>query len=297
MENKQGKLTTIILIVLLALAIGYGFYSNSAHTELAEGLETEKIEVQAELDQLVVQYDAKIAEGTTLNAKLVAAREDIISYRDSLNSEKTTSYSSLRKYKNRVSSLQKKNKELFAQVEELTADNTKLSVEIVEAKATIESQDAANAGLSAENEILLEKVVVGGVLTISQLEAVAMKKSKDGVLGETSKFKKTDAFRVSFKIAKNQLTVGGEKSAYLVIKDTEGNVVAPKGKITVDGAELYYSDVTVIDYQNVVTEVILITDINREETQKGIYTVSAILDGNIVGETTLDLKGSFLGIF
>jgi hypothetical protein len=297
MENKQGKLITIVLAILLVLAIGYGFYLNSAHNELTEGLEAEKTEVKAELDQLIVQYDAKIAEGTTLNAKLVAAREDIVSYRDSLNSQEKTSYSTLRKYKNRVSSLQKKNKELFSQVEELTADNTKLNGEIVEAKATIESQDEANADLTSKNEVLLSKVSIGAVLSVGELQAVAMKKSSNGILSETSKYKKTDAFRVSFKINKNELTESGDKLAYLVIKDTEGNIVAPKGKVTFDGTELYYSDTTTIEYKNVETDVVLITDIDRKETQKGVYTISAILNGKPVGETTLELKGSFLGIF
>lgn len=297
MENKQGKLTTIVLVVLLVLAIGYAFYSNSAHNELAEGLEAEKTEIKAELNQLIVQYDAKIAEGTTLNAKLVAAREDIVSYRDSLNSEKTTSFSALKKYKYRVYSLQKKNKDLFAQVAQLTADNTKLNEEIVVAKATIEAKDSVNAELTSENEVLAEKVAIGGVLSIDNLEAVAMKKSSTGVLSETSKYKKADAFRVSFTIKKNVLTESGDKVAYLIIKDAEGNIVAPKGKVTVGSEELYYSDTTTINYQNIETEVILITDIDSDATEKGVYTVSTILEGKLVGETSVKLKAAFLGIF
>ena len=89
-------------------------------------LETEKTEIKSELDALVVKYDAKIAENTALNTKLSAARQDIILYRDSLNAEKKASYATIKRYKSRVYSLTKKNKELFRQVEELTSQNKKL---------------------------------------------------------------------------------------------------------------------------------------------------------------------------
>lgn len=290
MENKQGKLTTIILGVLLVVAIGYAFYSNTVHNEITEGLEAEKTEIQAELDQLIVQYDAKIEQETTLKAKLVAAREDIVSYRDSLNAEKKTSYATIKKYKNRVYSLQKKNKELFAQVEELTADNTRLNEEIVEAKATIESQDAANADLAAKNEELSGKVAIASALSVGELEVSAMKKKSSGSLKSTSRAKYTDVFRVAFKIGANSINEGGEKEAYIVIKDAEGVVVASKGKINNGEEEIYYSDTTTIDYQNVATDVIVLTDVNRKENIKGTYTVSAILDGKLVGESTVTLK-------
>lgn len=290
MENKQGKLTTIVLAVLLVLTIGYAFYSNSAHTALAEELEAEKTEIQAELDQLIVQYDAKIAEGNTLNAKLVAAREDIVSYRDSLNTEKKTSYSTIKKYKNRVYSLQKKNKELFAQVEELTADNSRLNEEVVEANAAIESKDAAYAELSSQNEELSGKVAIASELSVGEMVVSSMKKKSSGSLKATSKAKYTDAFRVSFKIDSNELTESGDKEAYVVIKDAAGSVVASKGKITSGDEEIYYSDATTINYQNVVTDVIVITDVNRKENVKGMYSVTAILDGKVVGESTIKLK-------
>lgn len=290
MENKQGKLTTIVLGVLLVLAIGYAFYSNTIHNELVEELEIEKAEIIEELDQLEIQYDAKIEEGTVLKAKLVAAREDIVSYRDSLTTQKKTSYSTIKRYKNRVYSLQAKNKELFAQVEQLTVDNSKLNEEIVEAKATIETKDAENAELTAENEELSAKVAVASELEVDKLTAVSMKKKSSGALSETSKAKYTDAFRLSFKIGQNVLTPGGDKIAYIIIADPMGKVVSAKGKIEDGENEIYYSDTTTIDYQNTDTDVIVITDVNREENQKGVYTISAILDGKSIGETTIILK-------
>lgn len=291
MENKQSsKLITVVLGVLLVLALGYAFYSNSEHSALQAELEADKAEIKAELDGLVVKYDAKIAENTTMNAKLVAARASVVTYRDSLQAEKTASYSTIKRYKNRVYSLQKKNKNLLSEVEELTSQNEKLNEEVVAAKIIIETQEAAGIELLAINEVLAAKVAVASELEVGQLTAVSMKKRSSGALKGTSRARYTDVFKVSFKIDENILTAGGDKIAYIIIKDVEGTVIASKGKITNGEEEIYYSDTTTIDYQNIDTEVIVITDVNRKENIKGVYTITAILDGNTVGVTTVTLK-------
>jgi hypothetical protein len=122
------------------------------------------------------------------------------------------------------------------------------------------------------------------------LTAVAMKKRYSGSLKKSSKAKYTDAFRISFKINENVLTAKGDKVAYFIIKDIEGVVIASKGKFAIGEKNVYYSDTTTIDYQNKNTEVIVLTDVNREENIIGVYTITAVLAGKIVGETTVMLK-------
>lgn len=291
MENKQSnKSITIVLVILLLAAIGYAFYSDSQHSALQAELETEKTEIKSELDALVVKYDAKIAENTALNTKLSAARQDIILYRDSLNAEKKASYATIKRYKSRVYSLTKKNKELFRQVEELTSQNKKLFEEVVAAKVVIENQEVAGAELKARNRVLSDKVDVAAKLSVDNLTVASMKKRSSGSLKATSKAKYTDAFRVSFKIDENLLAENGDKTTYIVITDSEGEVVAPKGKLEGVSPEAYYSDMTTINYQNIDTEVIIITDVNRKENKKGLYTISAMLDGEVVGNTELSLR-------
>lgn len=291
MENKQSnKSITVVLVILLLAAIGYAFYSDSQHSALQAELEAEKTEIKSELDQLIVKYDAKIAENTTLNTKLSAARQDIILYRDSLKAEKKASYATIKRYKRRVYSLSKKNKELFRQVEELTSQNNKLNEEVVAAKVVIENQEVAGAELKARNRVLSDKVDVAAKLTVDNLTVASMKKRSSGSLKATSKAKYTDAFRVSFKIDQNLLAENGDKTTYIVITDSEGEVVAPKGKLEGTSPEAYYSDMTTISYQNIDTEVIIITDVNRKENKKGLYTISAMLDGEVVGNTELSLR-------
>ena len=240
---------------------------------------------------------AKIAENTALTTKLEAARADIVSYKDSLTKEKKTSYRKIRWYRSRVNALKAKNKELFAQVDSLTKLNAELNGVIVEANGTIAAQASQNAQLTSENEVLAGKVAIGEILSIDDLQANGAKKSSNGVLKATNRFKKTDAFQVAFNINKNDLTPSGSKKVFVAIKDAEGNVVASKGSVDVNGAAVSYSAETEVNYENAETAVAVSTDVDSKSLSEGTYTVSVILDGRAVGNTTVVLKNSFLGFF
>ena len=300
MENKKptksNKSIVIVLAVLLAVAIGYSVYSfiDSAATETE--LLSEKAAVTKKLDALLVQYEKKIAESDTLEAELVAARANIIAYRDSLASEKKTSYLTIKRYRSKVYKLEKQNKALFAKIDALTASNKVLNEEITVAKDSIVQINVENVALTTKNEILKAKVAIGARLSIVNLKAVAMKKSSSG-LSETTKFKSTRAFRVSYKIKKNALTTPGDKLAYLVVKNPEGAVVTPKGRFDRKGKETFYSSTTNVTYKNKETEVIFITDVEKDDMMKGSYTFEVYLEGAPVGKTAVLLRGSFLGIF
>lgn len=298
METKQsGKFTTILLGALLAIAVAYTFYANGEHNQIQAELETEKAELKTQLDELIVNYDAKIAENTSLTTKLEAARADIISYKDSLSKEKKTSYRKIRWYRNRVNALKAKNKELIAQVDSLTQLNTQLNGKIVEAEGTIAAQASQNAQLTAENEVLAGKVAIGEILSIDDLVAEGVKKSSKGTLKATNRYKKTDAIRVVFNINKNELTPSGVKEVYVTIKDAAGNVVASQGSVEVNGAAVSYSGASEVNYENAETAVTVLTEVDSKALSQGTYNVSVILDGRAVGNTSVVLKNSFLGIF
>lgn len=298
METKQsGKFTTILLGALLAIAVAYTFYANGEHNQIQAELETEKAELKTQLDELIVNYDAKIAENTSLTTKLEAARADIISYKDSLSKEKKTSYRRIKWYRNRVNALKAKNKELIAQVDSLTQLNAQLNGKIVEAEGTIAAQASQNAQLTAENEVLAGKVAIGEILSIDDLVAEGVKKSSKGTLKATNRYKKTDAFRVVFNINKNELTPSGVKEVYVTIKDAAGNVVASQGSVEVNGAAVSYSGASEVNYENAETAVTVLTEVDSKALSQGTYNVSVILDGRAVGNTSVVLKNSFLGIF
>jgi hypothetical protein len=65
----------------------------------------------------------------------------------------------------------------------------------------------------------------------------------------------------------------------------------------VNGAAVSYSGATEVNYENAETAVTVLTDVDSKSLSEGTYTVSVILDGRAVGNTTVVLKNSFLGVF
>lgn len=299
MEKKQsGKVIIILLAALLLGVLGYTFYSNAENKKMTTLLEVEKTEIKSNLDEMIAQYDTELAQGNLLKEELTAARENIVSYRDSLKKVKSVNYRAIRRYRKRVSSLQAKNKKLFTELEALRLENEKLNAEILVAVETIERQSDENDVLTDENKVLVDKVAIGGILSYRDFTAIAMKELSTGSLKETNKYKNTDVFTVYFKINKNELTVSGDKLVYIVIKDPKGAVVSPeKGVINVNGSEINYSESKTINYQNTSTDVTITVEVNKKELIKGVYTISASLDGEAVGSASVKLRGSFLGIF
>lgn len=298
METKNSKKpTVIVLAVLLLAAVAYALFSNAQHKELQAALESEKTSIQTELTSMIAQYDVKIEENTSLKEALVAARADIIAYRDSLVKEKKTSYKLLKRYQNKLYKLQEQNKELFGQLENLTAENTQLSSDIAAANATIASQASSNELLASQNEDLSAKVAVGAILSAADVSVVPLKRTASGALKKTNRYKKTVAFQLSMNLPRNPLTTSGDKQVYLILEDAQGKVLNSKGTFEVEGRSLSYSDKASFHYQNQEMELVLVTEFEKGLLQKGTYVISAYLDGSILGAASVALKPSFLGVF
>lgn len=297
-KKGLGKVVIVGLEVLVVGAsLGYAYYSNmkynSLETELktekteiessfAPELETENTEIKFELDALIVQYDAKTDE-------LVLARKEVVTYKDSLQAEKNNNFKN-KIAENSANYLREKNKELFFKVQELSSKEDKLNEQSFEEKEIIQQQELDAWEFANRNEILSNKVATAAELSIGELKIISMKKLSNGSYKETLRSKKTDSFKVSFEINENLIADKGSKVAYLIVKNPLGEVVTPSGKFLNGEEELYYSEMAIIDYKNKAIEVIAMNDINREETIKGVYTITTILDGKSVGEATAILK-------
>lgn len=289
MKKKSSKTIIGGLVVVIGGLLGYSLYSSAKFSSLEIELEKEKKKSKSELDLLVVEYDAKIVENLISNSKLRAAREDVFAYRDSLQVEKNVS-SKNKIDKDSTSYLWRKNEELFSKVQDMIYKSDKLNQEILEGKEIIQQQELDAWGFANENELLLNKFAIASKLEISELKIISMKKSSNGSYKDTSRSKKTDSFKVSFEINANLIADSGIKVAYLIIKNPLGEVVTPSGKFLNGDVEFYYSEITTIDFENKEIEVIVMNDIDRKQTIKGMYTIKVALGDRIVGEATTILK-------
>ncbi|WP_456379287.1 hypothetical protein [Lutibacter sp.] len=291
-ENKKSnnKIIVIILAVLLLAVVAYTFYNNTKHKKLTDAIEEEKMEIEGNLDNMIVKYEEAIEQNTSMTNELSLERDRIIALRDSLKDAKATNYSLIRRYRNQIAKLEKTNRRLFFMTDSLTGVNQLLTINLDSANVQISNQLAKNDTLSLQNLSLSEKVAIGSVLKVNKAKILAMRERNNGKLVETSRARNTDAFRINFTIAKNEISEQGERQVYIQILNSKGNTVASKGEITFNEVLVSYSDQTIVNYLNEAVDVISLVEVNRETIGKGLYTVNIYIDNKFAGATKITLK-------
>ncbi|WP_456420464.1 hypothetical protein [Lutibacter sp.] len=291
-ENKKSntKIIAIALAVLLLVALAYTFYNNKEHKKLTDAIEEEKLEIEGNLDNMIVKYEEAIGQNTSMSNELSLERDRIIALRDSIKGLKATNYSLIRRYRKQIAKLEETNRRLFFMTDSLTGVNELLTIDLDSANVKISKQLAKNDTLSLKNLQLSEKVAIGSVLRVSSAKILAMRERNNGKLVETSRARNTDAFRINFTIAKNDIAEKGERQVYIQIVDAKGITVAGKGELVFNDVQISYSDQTIVNYLNDAVDIISLIEVDRGTIKRGVYTVNIYIENKFVGATEITLK-------
>ncbi|AOW21391.1 hypothetical protein [Urechidicola croceus] len=294
MENKTNSSNRIVIGVLLALligALGYTLYTNSKLNESKAFLEDEKVKIGQDLDEMIAKYDKAISENSALADELKLEREDILLFRDSVKNLKQTNYSIISRYRKKIASLEASNQDLFQQNDSLRISNQFLAGEIDSARVFIQNQTALLDTLTMKNTELANKIGIGAKLLVNSVKAVSMKQRNNGKLVSTSRANRTDALRISFRIAENSLADESKNNALIQVLSPSGDVIHNIGsEILENGEEIAYTDKTDVEYNKEDIDVISLIEVDRKTMSKGIHSVNVFLDGRFVGTSKFDLK-------
>lgn len=298
MSNPNNKWKVPLALVLLAVAIAFGMKKNSDYNKLQDAFKEDKLELEADLDEVVKNYQQAIDDKTELSGKLEIELNKIVKLRDSVKLLKGNNYSLISRFRKRILKLEKENKALFAKVKELRELNTDLIQENEMAKELLIQKDSLNEELTNVNTKLSEikdklqaKVDKAGVVAISKIDATALRERNNGKYTSVSRARRTDAFRVTFNMLKNEVSNPGKRSVYVQIIDESNKVIAQKGVFkSSDGNETPYSDLIIANYQNEAVSVVSLVQVKDEELSKGTYTINAFIDSLIVGKSTVRLR-------
>jgi hypothetical protein len=285
-ENKstQKIVIGIILLILLASLGAYTVYQNNKLNESNAFLEEEKVTIENDLDAMVAKYDAAILDNSTLSEELKLEREDIILLRDSVKNLKQSNYSIIRRYRNKIASLEASNQSLFRQNDSLRVSNQLLAGDLNIANDSIQSQNSQMEILHIQNDELSEKVGVGEQLKVNSITVISMKKRMLGKkLAATTRANRTDALRISFTVAENELAAKSERNVKMQVINPKGGVINIMGAANdIMGMEFEYSDETMIDYENSNLSVLTLLEVDRKTMLKGNYKINIYIDNELV---------------
>lgn len=290
-KSKQPIIIGVILLILLVILGAYVVYQNNQLNDSNAFLEDEKSKIEQSLEEMVAKYDAAIAENSSLSDELQLEREDIVLLRDSVKNLKKTNYSLIRRYRNRIESLEASNQELFRLNDSLRISNQLLADDLTVAKDSIFTQSAMLDTLNLQNAELIERIGVGAQLQVNGTKTITMKQKNNGKMVETTRANRTDALRISFTIAENPLTEEKDHTALIQVMNPAGTIIRNVGSVTSeDGEEISFSDQTSITYENQNLDVISLIEVDRKAMVKGTYKVNIYLNNKLVSISGFVLK-------
>lgn len=293
-ETKSNNSLKVIAGLLGVILLGTIIYTVSLYQDkkkTTNALKQEKDLVVEDLNSLKSEYDKAILESNATNEELVAARDRIAKYIDSVSTMKAD-IASLSRYRRQVSQLKAEREELLKQVDSLTTSNTLLAMQRDSTFVELEKQTVFNDSLVVQNTQLADAVERGSALNLSTFKIDAVKERSSGRLVSTSRAKATDKFKVCFTVADNAIAQAGDREFFIEVLDPQGNVVGDGMTANnEDGASITYTKGTNFYYENNSLDVCDYINKPASEFQKGNYMVNVYDDGlKLLGTSKFTLK-------
>ena len=293
-ETKNNNSLKVIAGLLGVVLLGTIIYTVSLYQDkkkTTQALTQEKELVVEDLNNLKSEYDKAILESNATNEELVAARDNIAKYIDSVQGMKAD-IASLSRYRRQVSVLKAEREKLLKQVDSLTQSNSLLAMQRDSTFTELEKQTVFNDSLIVQNTQLADAVERGSALNLSTISVDAVRERSSGKLVSTSRARATDKFKVCFTIADNVIAEAGDREFFIEVLGPQGNVLGDSfTKTTEEGASITYSKGTNFYYENSSLDVCDYINKPVDEFQKGNYMVN-VYDNNLklLGTSKFELK-------
>ncbi len=291
-KNNNGlKVIAGLLGVVLLATIIYTVSLYRDKKQTTEQLTQEKELVVEDLNSLKSEYDKAILESNATNEELVAARDRIAQYIDSVRTMKAD-ISSLSRYRRQVAVLKQEREALIKQVDSLTRTNTLIAMQRDSTYAELEQQTIFSDSLVVQNTQLADAVERGSALNLSQFTVDAVKERTTGKLVSTSRASRTDKLKVCFTVADNVIADAGDREFLIEVLDPQGNLLGgASSKSNEDGASVSYSKGTSFYYENQDLDVCDFINKPAGDYQKGNYMVNVYDDNlKLLGTSKFTLK-------
>ncbi|MDG1573055.1 hypothetical protein OZ410_12060 [Robiginitalea sp. M366] len=252
-EEKNNNGLKVLAGILGVILLGTIIYTVSLYQEKVKNeavLTQEKELVVEDLNSLKSEYDKAILESNATNEELVAARDNIAKYIDSVKAMKAD-LSTLSRYRRQVNVLKAEREQLLRQVDSLKESNSMIAMQRDSTFAELEKQTVFNDSLVVQNTQLADAVARGSALSLTKFTVDAVRERSSGKLVSTSRAGRTDRLKICFTVADNVIAEAGDREFYIEVLDPQGNVMgAGNTKSLEDGPTITFTKATNFYYEN-----------------------------------------------
>lgn len=298
-EKKSRDLVYIIIIILLTATCGVlGYLLTQQKTQIEiitvekEKVNSEKESLQAELKDMLTQYEGMKTNNAELNDKLEDQETKIKELMAQAEKHKDDAYI-IKKLKKETETLRVIMQGFVHTIDSLNTLNITLREEKKGVEKELGTQKEKFSSLEKEKENLAGQVKIGSRLRTKSISAVPQKVKSNNEHRETNRAKNTDVVRCCMNLDKNEIAKPGLKIIYMRVITPEGKVIADNNdeehQFSFNGVKGLFSMKKEIDYQNEEMEVCMYLEI-KSEIPAGDYIVEVYTDEVEIGKTNFKLK-------
>jgi len=297
-ENQKNGMVFKVLTIVFAVAIAALIFWSLSTKKQLNGLLVEKenlrLELKAELDQLMTQHNQLKAENETLSATL--SEKDLLIQENAKQIEEGLKYKwSYLNVKKQLTALQEVAKGYEAKIEDLKLQNQNLINENTEVKGQLGAEQQKTSELTVIKNQLTEKVEIATIHKTYEVSALGIRSKTSGKEVVTDKSKRVDKIKICFTLAENALIKAGNSDIYIRIAQPDNAILTPDMgdayAFDYNGEKLQYSIKTVVNYENQTTNVCCYWDkVGEQELAAGTYQADIYHRNSVIGQTSFILK-------
>ncbi len=290
-ENNSSKfkiLIGVLSVLLIALAVYTVTLINEDKSTISN-LETQKADIEQELESLIANYDEVIKDNELKDKGLLAARERITVLLDSVKDAKAN-IGLIQRYKSEIEKLRQERTMLFKRADSLIAANKRLDIERDSTYTELSNTRMVVDSVSQENLTMSETIKKGSVVKATDLRGEAVIIRNSGKVVDTRRSSRADKIRACFTLAPNAIAKKGDRILYVQVINPKNAMMGDDTVKTFENKNLNYSASTNVFYENDELDVCILVNASETNLVEGRYTLNLFDGPNLIAITSMELK-------
>jgi hypothetical protein len=252
-------------------------------------LETQKADIEQELEGLIANYDEVIKDNELKDKDLLAARERITVLLDSVKDAKAN-IGLIERYKAEVGRLKQERTLLFKRADSLIAANKQLAMERDSTSTELSNTRMVVDSVSQENMAMTETIKKGSIVKATDLRGEAVIIRNNGKVVDTKRASRADKIRACFTLAPNAIAQKGDRIIYVQVINPKNKMMGDNTVKQFEDKNLNYSASTNVFYENDELDVCILVNASEADLVEGRYTINLFDGSSQISTTTMELK-------
>jgi uncharacterized protein (DUF3084 family) len=293
-NSKNNTTTTILkvatgILCIAVIILGALLYLESKSKKETEvGLTNDKENLIVELNGLKQEYATLQTNNDSINQALLQEQEKIELLLEKVKKTEAGNLQKIRAYEKELGTLRAIMQNYIGQIDSLNTVNQQLVSENIQIKEQVQEITRKHEQVAQRAEELTTKVHEGSIIKIRGMTVQGItKKDKD-----TERASRTNHIKTCITLVENSIAQRGMKTVYIRVKGPDGIVLTTNENnlFDVDEEQIIFSAARDIDYQGTEIEVCIYYTFGDVKVAKGVYEVTAYMDGKSIGASQVRLK-------